>query len=132
MPHLNPEEYRKRVDRVTEMFSGMVEHADEQSRTRCPYRDAQDACTALFRCRNQVDGEFSDSPPRCTHDGAFDYRTAWESDPESEQRARQRLGRVRDEAEVARLESTAPESDSSGSGAGDAVDDDPGSRDRER
>ena len=102
MGGIDPEEYRRRLDRLTEIFGGMVEHADAQARSRCPYRDRRDQCTALFRCRNQVDGGRTEGPWRCGHDGAFDYRTAWESDPASVDRARQRLERTRQQAATPR------------------------------
>ncbi|MFH1571581.1 MAG: hypothetical protein ABIL09_26560 [Gemmatimonadota bacterium] len=102
MGGITPEEYRRRLDRLTEIFGGMVEHADAQSRTRCPYRDRRDQCTALFRCRNQVARDGAAELARCGHDGALDYRSAWESDPASVDRARQRLERTRREAAAQR------------------------------
>jgi hypothetical protein len=98
MAKIDPAKYQKRLDRMTELFAEMVQNAERQAEIRCPYRDRHDECTAGFRCRNQ-------GPPRdgrvraaCGHDGRFDYRGAWESDPNAYPRAKERLGRIRDEA----------------------------------
>ena len=50
---MDKEEYQKRLDKITEMFSSMVNHANEQSMYRCPYKNRFDQCTAKFGCRNQ-------------------------------------------------------------------------------
>ena len=116
----SPEEIQKRFDRLTEIFSGIVTQADAQASTRCPYRDRHDRCTAKFRCRNQAQpgrnqaqpGRNQAQPGRnqegattlpdgddteliCRHDGTFDYRRAWESDPRTAQTARERIRRQR-------------------------------------
>ena len=74
-------ELRRR--RLTRIFADIVEHAQAQSLTRCPYRDRRDLCTARFGCRNQgpVDGENGLAVCQC--DGQLDYRSAWEvEDPD--------------------------------------------------
>ncbi len=94
-----PEEVQKRFDRITEIFSGIVTQADTQASTRCPYRNRHDLCTAKFRCGNQepvrgqeiVRGQAATEEMACTHDGQFDYRSAWESDPRASDKARQRI-----------------------------------------
>lgn len=84
MNKIDPKEYQKRLDRMTEMFSDMVVHADELSLRRCPYKDKNDRCTAKFGCRNQQ------KPPNlgelmiCSGDDKLDYRGAWEADSPSE------------------------------------------------
>jgi len=98
MPKIDKQEYQKRLDRITELFSGMVEKADEVSRHRCPYRDRHDECTAAFRCRNQRPPAEGRKLALCGHDGKFDYRSAWESVPATYERAKERLGRVKQEA----------------------------------
>ena len=50
---LDRDQIQKRFDRITEIFSGIVDHAGTTSLVRCPYRNADDLCTALFKCRNQ-------------------------------------------------------------------------------
>lgn len=95
MAEVTAEELQKRFDRITEIFSGIVTQADEQSCRRCPYRDRHDLCTAKFRCGNQADPieNPTDNPDalRCTHNGVFDFRSAWESDPRATRKVRERL-----------------------------------------
>ena len=98
MAKIDKEAHQKRLDRITELFAGMVTHADAQASERCPYRNRLDECTAKIRCRNQ-------RPPRpegelltCGHDGGFDYRDAWDSDPDSYDRAKTRIGDIKKQA----------------------------------
>ena len=100
MTGVRPEEVQERFDRLTEIFGGIVEHADAQASWRCPYRDRHDLCTAKFHCRNQTpaDGDATDGDLSCSHDGRFDYRSAWESDPRTGERARRRIETIRERA----------------------------------
>ncbi len=70
--------YRRSVERLTEIFRGISETVNVVSTYRCPYKDAQDRCTAKFGCRNQdrrvPDGELL----ICTGSDDLDYRSAWE------------------------------------------------------
>ncbi len=93
---------RKRLDRISEIFGNMAAHAETQAQTRCPYRDRRDRCTAHIRCRHQLATGDDDAPPACTHDGRFDYRLAWESRPESRDRAKRRIKAIRDRAAARR------------------------------
>lgn len=95
------DELRKRLDRIGEIFGEMVGHAETQARTRCPYRDRHDRCTAHIRCRHQLDAG-DGSAPVCTHDGAFDYRLAWETRPDSRERAKRRIRAIRERAAAKR------------------------------
>ncbi len=113
MAKIDKQDYQKRLDRITALFSDMVVQADEQSRQRCPYRDRHDRCTAEFRCRNQAPPETRDGPAGegsgdalagCAHDGGFDYRDAWESDPETYRRAKDKLKQVKHAAIKRRAE----------------------------
>ena len=98
MAKIDKQAYQQRLDRITELFAGMVEKADELSRERCPYRDRHDHCTAIFSCRNQLKAEAEDQPMACGHDGRFDYRLAWESKPETKARAQRKLREIKDDA----------------------------------
>ncbi len=69
MQKIDPKEYQKRLDRITEIFAGMVTHADEQASSRCPYRDRHDRCTAKFRCGNQQGPSPGQEHYQCGHDG---------------------------------------------------------------
>lgn len=95
MKKIDPAEYQKRLDRITEIFAGMVSHADTVSQTRCPYRDRHDHCTAEFRCRNQ---QAKDDVFICGHDGAFDYRSAWDTNPDAYRRAKTKVEKIKRES----------------------------------
>ena len=103
VPDGDPQAYQERLDRIAAIFTDLVAHAEVSSRTRCPYRDRHDLCTALFRCRNQL--STSDDPDElaCGHDGTFDYRTAWEAHPRSRVRAKEKIAKIQREAESRRL-----------------------------
>ncbi len=91
--------FGERLERMAAIFSDIVAHAEESILTRCPYRDRFDLCTALFRCRNQLptdDGDPEDLA--CGHDGKFDYRSAWESNPRAVKRTRERIVRIKRDA----------------------------------
>ena len=66
------------MSRLQAIFSDMNETVNAVSTYRCPYKNAQDRCTAKFGCRNQdrsvPDGELF----ICTGDDNLDYRSAWE------------------------------------------------------
>ena len=102
MSKISRQDYQKRLDRLTEIFSDIVSHADKQAETRCPYRDRQDRCTAAFKCRNQTPIEGEAEAWICGHDGAFDYRDAWETDPKAYDRAKKRLDEVQRSAAAKR------------------------------
>ena len=98
--------YQERLDRMAAIFSDIVSHAEESSLTRCPYRDRHDLCTALFRCRNQLPVAGDSNEFSCGHDGTFDYRSAWESNPRAYERTRKKIVRIkRDAAERRRRRS---------------------------
>ena len=98
MAEITPEEIQQRFDRLTEIFSGIVTQADAQACRRCPYRDRHDVCTAKFRCHNQIvkeddPGDSASAVLTCSHNGSFDYRSAWESDPRAADVARKKIAR---------------------------------------
>ena len=102
MPKISQQDYQKRLDRLTEIFSDIVSHADEQAAHRCPYRDARDRCTAAFSCGNQIAAVEEGAPATCGHDGTFDYSLAWETDPATRERARKRLDQIKRSAAARR------------------------------
>ncbi len=108
MSETRQQEFQKRLDRLSEIFADIVVQADEQSLTRCPYKNALDECTAQFGCRNQrrkiVDRE---KRLACVGDDRLDYRTAWETDPGAMPRVRNALAAHRD-ARRAKRESRNP------------------------
>ena len=44
---LDRDQIQKRFDRITEIFSGIVDHAETTSLVRCPYRNADDLCSGI-------------------------------------------------------------------------------------
>ncbi len=102
MSQIEASEYQERFDRITELFAGMIAHAEATSRYRCPYRDRHDQCTALFKCRNQQ--PLGDDPGTltCGHDGTFDYRDAWQAHPRNRDRMKRKIAAIRLEGEVRR------------------------------
>ena len=107
MPKISQEEYQQRLDRLTEIYSDIISHADVQATQRCPYRDVRDRCTAAFSCGNQIPAVDKGEPATCGHDGTFDYSDAWEDDPAAEERARKKLRGIRQSA-AARREGVEP------------------------
>ena len=77
---IDKKEYQKRLDRITELFSSMTVHADEQSTYRCPYKNKEDRCTAKFGCRNQRKPDNRRELLICGGDDKLDYRQAWETE----------------------------------------------------
>ena len=76
---VDKERYRRSLERLNEIFQGISATVNEVSTWRCPYKDAQDRCTAQFRCRNQ---DRSVPPGKlyiCTGSDDLDYRSAWET-----------------------------------------------------
>ena len=108
MPKISQQDYQQRLDRLTEIYSDIVSHADEQATQRCPYRDARDRCTAAFSCGNQIAAVEKGEPATCGHDGTFDYSLAWETDPATRERARKRLGQIKQSAAARREGGTQP------------------------
>ena len=79
MRKIDPEEYRKRLDKITELFADMVTHADTLSTMRCPYKNRLDQCTAQFGCRNKRKELKPGELPICVSDDKLDYRKAWQT-----------------------------------------------------
>ena len=84
MPRTSKEEYESLLDRIESIFSDILEHAERQSRTRCPYRTRTDACTARFRCGLQEPGPPEADSLLCRHDESLDCRNAWQTNQEAE------------------------------------------------
>ena len=80
MQKIDKKEYQRRLDKITELFSSMAFHADEQSTYRCPYKNKEDRCTAKFGCRNQRKPDNSQGLLICGGDDKLDYRQAWETE----------------------------------------------------
>ncbi len=79
MEKIDEEDYRKRLDRITEIFSAMMQKADESSTHRCPYKNRFDHCTAKFGCRNRRPPTVAGQTYLCVADDKLDYRAAWKT-----------------------------------------------------
>ncbi len=66
------------MSRLDAIFRDVNENANRVSTYRCPYKNAQDRCTAQFGCRNQDRSVPQDELFICTGDDKLDYRSAWE------------------------------------------------------
>ena len=78
-PQIDTDRLRASLDRLWKIYREMGEVANEVSRWRCPYKNAQDLCTANFGCRNQLRTGTSGPLPNCTGSDNLDYRSAWEA-----------------------------------------------------
>ena len=74
---VDPGRYRASIARLTQVFKGISETVNQVSTWRCPYKNAQDRCTAGFGCRNQ-DRSGGGQLPVCTGSDHLDYRNAWD------------------------------------------------------
>ena len=76
---VDKERYQRSLERLNEIFQGISDTVNEVSTWRCPYKDAQDRCTAQFRCRNQDRSVPAGNLYICTGSDDLDYRSAWET-----------------------------------------------------
>lgn len=73
---IDEQRYRDSVARLERIFRGISETGSEVSTWRCPYKNVQNRCTALFGCRNQL--RVPEELPICTGSDDLDYRNAWQ------------------------------------------------------
>jgi uncharacterized 2Fe-2S/4Fe-4S cluster protein (DUF4445 family) len=99
-------DYQQRLDQMTEIFAEILGNAQDKVTNpaggRCPYRSAKDICTAKFGCANRDNPKDTSAEPVCAHDGTLDFRGAWETRPESYQKTKEKVARVRQQAAEAR------------------------------
>jgi hypothetical protein len=77
---IDPEAYRERLERITELYSSMMTTVGDLSTRRCPYKNRFDQCTAQFGCRNQRKPEVAGGLKQCGGDDKIDYRSAWDTE----------------------------------------------------
>ena len=77
-PGEDKERFQLSMARLWEIYKDIGEAANEVSTWRCPYKNAQDRCTAKFGCRNQSFTNVPDELAVCTGSDKLDYRIAWE------------------------------------------------------
>ncbi|MBS39014.1 MAG: hypothetical protein CMO26_24220 [Thiotrichales bacterium] len=103
VPAARHDEFQKRLNRLNEIFKDLVVGVEDSWKTRCPYRDRHDLCTAQFSCRNQEWDSTNDGViPTCGHEGSFDYRSAWEKSPLQREVVEKRIIEIRKKAESRR------------------------------
>ncbi len=76
----NKKKLQRSLDNLYNIFQEISSHADELSKSRCPYKDAKNLCTASFYCNNQHYTDKNSEVPICTGSHKLDYRPAWEVD----------------------------------------------------
>ena len=106
MAPIDPAEYEERLARINKIFSNIVEQADRQSLSRCPYKNAKDECTAKFGCRYQRRPPETGSLLLCSHDDQLDYRSAWEVEPKAFDELRRSLQAAKRERSAERAASS--------------------------
>lgn len=79
MQKIDPREYQKRLDQLSEILTAIAVQADRLSTCRCPYKNRLNQCTAQFGCRNKRQSKAPAGPPVCAGDDKLDYRKAWET-----------------------------------------------------
>lgn len=70
--------FRRSFDRLNEIMTDIVLKAEETSLLRCPYKNAEDCCTAHFGCRHQRPPLEREGLKGCASDDKLDFRKAWE------------------------------------------------------
>lgn len=66
-------------EHLSDIFEEMMATVHRVSQYRCPYKDRQGLCTAVFGCRNQRRPAAAGGPLVCGGDDKLDYRSAWEA-----------------------------------------------------
>ncbi len=79
-PEFDRDKYAASLRRLDGIFRGISKSVSEISRSRCPYKNAQDRCTARFGCRNQDVKVAPGELYVCLGSDNLDYRDAWESE----------------------------------------------------
>ena len=77
-PEPDSERSQASLARLGEVLKDIAESVDRVSTWRCPYKNAQEHCTASFGCRNQSRTELPGELAICTGSDKLDYRSAWE------------------------------------------------------
>ena len=69
--------YHSSLKRLDEIFRNISSKVNETSLSRCPYKNADDRCTAKFGCRNQ-DRDVAESELFiCLGSDKLNYQSAW-------------------------------------------------------
>ena len=76
--NVDKKKLKNSMDRLWEIYKEMGSVANEVSTWRCPYKNANDRCTAKFGCVNQYDKNVVGELPLCTGSDNLDYKKAWQ------------------------------------------------------
>lgn len=71
---------KESLDRLWEIYKDIGQTVNKVSQLRCPYKNKDDYCTALFGCRYQLYKDGKDKPALCTGSDKLNYRSAWETE----------------------------------------------------
>ena len=75
--NVDKQQLKNSMARLWEIYKEMGSVANKVSTWRCPYKNANDRCTAKIRCVNQHDKDIVGDLPLCTGSDSLDYRKAW-------------------------------------------------------
>ena len=75
---LNIEKYYSSMKKLDSIFRDMSQTVNEVSKTRCPYKNVENKCTAKFGCRNQDRNVNPADLYVCTGSDSLNYKYAWE------------------------------------------------------
>ena len=92
---IDPEKYQKGLDQLSEILSGIVRHADEQTLVRCPYKSQDNECTSKFGCRYKRKPAPDRALFQCVSDDKLDYRSAWDSNPKLHEKALRDIAKIK-------------------------------------
>ena len=75
---VDKEKIQASMARLQDILKSIGETANQVSQWRCPYKNAQERCTAGFGCRNQSRPATAQELPLCLGSDDLDYRSAWD------------------------------------------------------
>ncbi len=75
---INKNRYIESIKKLEAIYENIALNVTEVSKWRCPYKNADDNCTAKFGCRNQDRSITDGSLFPCKGSDKLDYRNAWE------------------------------------------------------
>ncbi len=74
----NKRKLESSLKNLWEIYKDIANTATEISKSRCPYKNAKDHCTANFGCRNQYKNTSEPKQlPICIGSDKLNYKDAW-------------------------------------------------------
>ena len=71
--------HHESIVKLYEIYKGISQTVDSNSKWRCPYKNVKDECTADFGCRNQKRVDQQSDVLVCTGSDNLNYRDAGET-----------------------------------------------------